>query len=1157
MGFEFTQDQQAVIDHKEGNLLVSAAAGSGKTAVLVERIAQMALRSQDPVSMDRILVLTFTNAAARQMKEKIEARIQQALEERPEDAFLEEQYHSLSMASIMTNHAFCLQILQEYITRIPELDPGFRVADETEMELLRLDVLAAVLERFYSRALAPQLSQQSEDFLTFMDAYGGSRQDSQIEDLLLQVYAFMENDPHPMEWLTRAVEQMNPASWKENGENIWKQLAAEQIEEELFAAFSLHEAAVRQFEAAGAGKQAENLRLAVASVLQAAEIEEKAKAVSQIAWPRMSYAAFKEDPDAQQEIKDLISQMKKAFTQAATLHATYWAPEAVSRLETLTFPAMRGMKEVLAAFDQAYRKAKQEKNLVEFSDFEHGALRILQEEAAAAELRERYQYIFIDEYQDSNPLQEAIIERIARCDENGQACNVFMVGDVKQSIYRFRQADPSLFLTKYETYGKTPHTRKLVLGQNFRSERPILEAVNFVFEALMHKESGELEYGQEERLYPARPENKESKIPELWVLETEAELDSREQSEQEARLVAGEILRLVREGLHYRDIVILMRSVSAQGEIYKKVLESKGIPVYAESSENFYDTQEIRTMMNLLHIIDNPRQDIPLMGVLYSPIVGMSEEELGRIRLAAPEADFYDALLSFCAQEAADACHQKAVDFLKRLDIWRDMASVNRVHDLLWKLYMETGFYLYAASMPEGSIRKANLDLLLEKSIAFEKGIYSGLYQFLRYVEKLDKYRKTQEEAKTLNEEEDLVRIMTIHKSKGLEFPAVFVVGLGRKWNTKDADSKILLHRKLGIGAAVMDSKRYVRYPSMTTEILKHQLLREMTAEEMRLLYVAMTRAQSRLWLVGTRKERQSTAEISAQWQMPPREALQARTYLEWVERIVQSKEGQALLYRVWHPSEITEEQADIKIRKEETAGPTAEQPEEQFDWRYPYENQSRIPVRLSVSQIKSQRGRDQEVETEEVKAFFLAPEQEEKREKPEAGGADRGTAFHAVMAQANWDCMANAQTLEKELDRLLQEGKISEEEKGLLNRRWVLQFAESALYQRIRSVEEVHLEKPFIMSLFLSELAELAPEMGYGGGEQPMMIQGMIDCYFREKDGWILVDYKTDYELSEKRLAGYRIQLALYAKALENATGIPVEEKMIYDVRRGKEIAC
>lgn len=1166
MGIVFTKDQQAVIDHQEGNLLVSAAAGSGKTAVLVERIIQMLLREQDPVPIDQILVLTFTNAAARQMKEKIEARLQQALEIRPEDPFLEEQYHSLTMASIMTNHAFCLQILQDYITRIPDLDPGFRVADETEMALLKLDVLANVLEEFYSEALSPELSQKSEDFLSLIDAYGGSRQDSQIEDLLLQVYAFMENDPKPLAWLDRAVEQLNPDHWQEAGENIWMQLAAAQIETELTAAAAMHQNLTRILTEAGAQALAEKFQAAIEELSEQQTVKAQALAAKKLAWPRMSYAAFKEDPQQEQQVKQLLGQMKESFKRAASLAETFWSQKTLDRMRTLTFPAMRGMRAVLQAFDKAYTKKKREKNLVEFSDFEHGALAILEDESVAADLIQHYRYIYIDEYQDSNRLQEAIIERIARRGEDGQPCNVFMVGDVKQSIYRFRQADPSLFLEKYETYGTTPHTKKLVLGQNFRSERPVLAAVNFIFEAIMHKESAELEYGEAERLYPAKPENDEAKAAELWVLETDPALDSRQQSEREAKLVADEIERLIQQGASYRDIVILMRSVSTQGEIYRKALEKRGIPAYAESSENFYDTQEIRTMMNLLHVLDNPRQDIPLMGVLYSPIAGFTEAELGMVRLAAPEADFYEALQIFAAQEMQDLCHQKAQDFMAKLARWRELARFNRVHDLLWRLYVDTGYYLYASSMPGGRVRKANLDLLLEKSIAFEKGIYSGLYQFLRYVEKLDRYRKSQDEAKILSEEENLVRIMTIHKSKGLEFPVVFAVGLGRKWNTRDVDGKILLHQKWGIGAAVIDSKRYVRYPSMTTEILKNELLKEMTAEEMRLLYVAMTRAQSRLFLVGSRKPKEEVVQPAADWRMETREVLQARTYLEWVEKVVSAKAGSPLIYRVWQlgcedeKAKEQEKTSGQQEAKEETRCPKSmseQELDQAFSWEYSQLWKSNIPVRLSVSQIKSRQMAETAQEPEEAKAFFVEAEENQAEGIQKTRGADRGTAFHTVMAQADWNSFQDADKLEKEVQRLLQEGRLSKEEEKILERSWIRRFADSDLYRRMLWQETIYLEKPFMMSIPLRELASFAPQLNYGADEQPMMIQGMIDCYFYEDGGWVLVDYKTDRTLDEQRLSGYRTQLALYAQALENATGISVKQRLIYDVRRGKEIIC
>ncbi len=1190
MEIRFTPDQQTVIDHQDGNLLVSAAAGSGKTAVLVERIVRMITDREKPVPVERMLVVTFTNAAARQMKEKIEGRIRLALEESQDDpsvsAFLEEQYHGMAMASIMTNHAFCLQILQDYITRIPGLDPGFRVADETEIQLLRVDVLAQVLENFYTKALEKELSTESKEFLAFMDAYGGMRQDSQVEELLLSVYDYMESDPDPLGWLERSVAQMDPENWRED--NPWQKFAISQMEQALAEGGSLlqslsrllREAALRSDgkTADKVGKLTKSLEESISFMDEVSVPQELALACRKIHWPKMSYAVFKGDPAGEAIAKELLQQMKKAFERVGDLYDSFWAVEAVDGLKSLVLPAMRGMQRLLLAFDAAYKETKRDKNLVEFSDFEHGALQILQDVAVAEDLRERFLYIYIDEYQDSSRLQEAIIDRIARKDENGQPMNVFMVGDVKQSIYRFRQADPSLFLEKYESYGKKANTRRLLLKQNFRSDSSVLDATNFIFESLMHTDSGEMEYDTEQRLYSGR-ENRETNETELYVLHSE-KMDSRQLSEAEARQVAKKIRQLTSAGRSYRDMVILMRSVSGQADIYRKVLEEEGIPVYAESSENFYDTREIQTMMNLLHVLDNPRQDIPLMGVLYSPIGGLSEAELGLVRLAAVEGDFYDALIAYAAKAKQDGLKEKIQSFLERLDRWRELARVDTIHDLLWKLYEETGFYLYASSMPGGNLRRANLDLLLEKSIAFEKGIYSGLYQFLRYVEKLDKNRKTQEEAKILGEDEDLVRIMTIHKSKGLEFPVVFVVGLGRKWNTKDLDRRILLHGQLGIGAETIDSQHYIKYPSMTKSAIRGQLAKEMIAEEMRLLYVAMTRAENHLLMFGARK---SEDEISApekivSWQMPASKVLQAHNYLQWIEEIIKNKAGSPLVH---HVIEVDEDEAEDAARemKTKTADQNVsdknskrtmteeEQLQKKFGWQYEEQWMSRMPVRLSVSQIK-QRQMEEELAEETNDQLVALPEEalpENEQQKKEVGGADRGTAFHAAMAQADWRSFENRMKLEAELQRLLAEGKITVEEEKLVSRNWLLSVGRSNLYRRMMAAEKIYKEKPFMMSLPLSELTQLTGETWQteflteeirSSGEE-IMIQGMMDCYFMENDSWVLVDYKTDWELDAQRLEGYSLQLKLYAAALERATGVKVQERILYDVRRGKEILC
>ena len=1201
MKYRFTPDQQAVIDHQEGNLLVSAAAGSGKTAVLVERIIRMITDRENPVPVERLLVVTFTNAAARQMKEKIEARIREALEsscqEADTSAYLEEQYYGMAMANIMTNHAFCLQILQDYITRIPGLDPGFRVADDTEIQLLRIDVLAKVLERFYTEALKPQMTKESEEFLAFMDAYGGMRQDSQVEELLLSVYNYMESDPDPLGWLERSIQQMDPSSWTK--ENPWQVLAQEQLcrdledgREEFEKLIDLMKAATVNLDAKNVDK-VEKLIMALKETVESLELYEEpaqlALACKNLSWPRMSYACFKNEPMKEALAKELLTRIKDAFGRVGELYDSFWAEDALDGLKSMVLPAMRGMKQLLLAFDSAYKAEKREKNLVEFSDFEHGALEILQDEAVAADLRERFLYIYIDEYQDSNRLQEAIIDRIARKDESGQAINVFMVGDVKQSIYRFRQADPSLFLEKYEYYGERANTRKLLLKQNFRSDSSVLEATNFIFEALMQRESGEMEYDEEQRLYQGR-EDAEQKKAELCVIRAD-HLDSRQLIETETLQVAERIKQLADEGREYRDMVILMRSVSGQADIYRKVLESKGIPVYAESSENFYDTREIQTVMNLLHVLDNPRQDIPLMGVLYSPIANITEAELGQIRLASAEGDFYDALVSYSQNARPGKLQQKVCGFLSHLTQWREWSKVDTIHDLLWKLYQETGFYLYASSMPGGALRRANLDLLLEKSIVFEKGIYSGLYQFLRYVEKMDKNRKTQEEAKILGEDENLVRIMTIHKSKGLEFPVVFLVGMGSKWNTKDLDRRILLHGRLGIGAETIDSVNFIKYPSMTKQAIRGQLLREMVAEEMRLLYVAMTRAKYQLLMFGsTSKEDEFIGEKKEiGWKMPPAKVLQARNYLQWVEEILRCKADSPIVYRMIQmdgaETEEAEENRSNLIRACHVEEEIAERDREEqdvtrlFAWEYSAKWLSGLPVRLSVSQIKQRRLEEAEeeqqslmkvVDTDQVEPegfvdVDMKDSQTTAMQKREAGGADRGTAFHTVMAQADWNCFEKWSKLETELKCLREEGKLTQQEEQLVNRNWLLSFGRSSLYNRMMQSGKIYKEKPFMMSLSIRELKQMAGDVWQAeyltdavlASDEEVMVQGMMDCYFMENGRWVLVDYKTDYELDEEKLQSYGLQLRLYAHALQKATGITVGEKILYDVRRGKEILC
>lgn len=1189
MAIAFTPEQETIIQHREGNVLVSAAAGSGKTAVLVERIVQMILDPNDPVPVDQILVVTFTNAAARQMKEKIRQRIEEALDDRPEDLFLEEQYHAMAVSSIMTLHAFCLRIMEEYITRIPDLDPGFRVADETEMLLLKTDVLAAVLERFYTEALKPEPGQESQDFLAFMEAFGGSRRDNQVEERLLSIYQFMQSDPDPMGWLARSVAALDPDTWHapREGEQAavgWSRLVEQKVQTLVQQGWAAYQALDEQFARALQALHLTEKELARGQKLRAALDEawdavhfEAAGAViaeqcSRIAWPRMSYDLFKEDPQQAELAKQTVSRMKEAVGRCGSFYASFYAPEAQKRQRELVLPAARGMAQLIRAFDAAYQAAKHEKNLVEFADFEHHALAILQDAQICADLRDQYRYIYIDEYQDSSPIQEAIIEKIARKTAEGQSCNVFMVGDIKQSIYRFRQADPTLFLEKYQSYDRqavAPRPRLLVLSQNFRSSRSVIAAVNDIFEALMQTESAEMEYGDDQRLRPGLAEEAQGRPAELWVLEAPQGEDSQAKIEAEAALTARQIESLLAEGYAKRDIVILLRSIAQQGEIYRKALAARGIEAYTESSENFYDTLEVRTVLNLLHIIDNPRQDIPLMGVLHSPMVGLSAAQLGQIRLAARQADFYEALLAFAQGDPASDTVQKVKRFLNQLSGWREAARRYTVHDLLWKLYRETQYDVYVSSMPGGALRRANLDLLLEKSIAFEKGMYSGLYQFLRYIEKIDKNRKTQEEAKILGEEEDLVRIMTIHKSKGLEFPIVFVAGLGREFNRRDQRDALLLHAKLGIGVDAVDAQHYVRYKTATKAVLQEQLQKEMIAEEMRLLYVAMTRAQKQLIMVGTRAARKEEPFASCgPWKMPPEQALQAKCYLDFLLPILQHNENIAVAYHAVPmdqlPSEEDKKKAPDPVIEEAGELQETEQIEKRLSWQYPNAWASRVPLRLTVSQIKTQRRWEEEEDEKSETAYFIA----ESASAHEPGGALRGTALHTVLAQADLIKLREAASCEAEIQRLVTSGNMSADMGKLVNRSWLQRFAASSLCDRMVQSQRYYRERPFMMRMSLAELAEFSEALAYGGRSADgkmneslqqayIMVQGMIDCYFEEAGGLVLVDYKTDWILDEEKIEGYAVQLRLYERALTRALQKPVVQRILYDVRRGKEIEC
>ena len=1056
---QWGENQLQIIRHREGNLIVSAAAGAGKTSVLVERIVQMILDSEHAYRLDQMLIVTFTKAAAGQMKERIFRRIQELLNTEDgvgaeQRAYLQEQLALLPGCAIMTIDAFCLQVLRKYIAQLPQLDPGFRTGESNEMELLAGDVLEEVLEDFYERE---DEGRERDEFDAMVEQFAGRSEDKDLEPVLRQIYTFMQSMPEPWEWLDKSVEN------------------------------------------------------------------------------------YKGQP---------------------------------------LYPALRGVRNVLQVFHQAFLQEKMSRSIVEFSDMEHFAKQILWKDGAptqaAQELSEQYDAIFIDEYQDSNMLQEVILNSIARRDEEGNAQNIFMVGDVKQSIYSFRFAQPELFLQKLEDYHLDRNPRKIFLQKNYRSRAEILTGVNEIFEYLMRKECGGVEYSGEQALVPggATPEpdpGMEDFYPKIYSLSVGANPNQQSKHELEALWVAEQIETMLREGKRYGvrdekqggyrplrpgDIVILLRSAKEMGSFYQKALEDRHIPASAKQSDRFFDTPEICLALNLLRVIDNAQQDIPLEGVLHSPLFGFTSEELAQIRVESDRSLPFHEILARYAQEGEDLfLASRLQEFYGKLEQWRQWSECLTVRELLSRLYRTTGLYEYVGSMQDGERRRINLDLLLSRSEEFEQGIYSGVFQFLRFIDRMKAREQDYEEA-SRGYGGNVVQIMTIHGSKGLEFPVVFLCDTGREFQLKDQRQHVLLHLEEGIGSYWLDPEKMLYFNTEIRQNILERKKQENYAEEMRVLYVAMTRAKDRLIVTGTGKEswEEGTGEDT---RLTVEEILKARSVMGWLYPILTRRKGHH-----WHleTAVIGEGVAESEeAAPEEVSEKPPQYTEEELNrkllWRYPYAWRNELPVLLSVSQLKKEAVIE-EAEQEFSWDELLQPAEEEREDTP-VRGARGGTAFHEVVARADLSELATDAGRKEVLHRLAVQGILTEAEEKAFPMSWLQQFGASALCRRMRSSSSLLREESFLCGFTPQELHSLVPHFQVpeeADEDELIIVQGVIDAAFLEDGQWILVDYKTDRYFSAETLAMYQTQLAIYGQALGRITRRPVKEKILYQVRSGKE---
>ena len=1184
---KWTEEQQKVIDTRDRNILVSAAAGSGKTAVLVARILALVTDPAHPVDIDRLLIVTFTNAAAGEMRQRIRDALEARAEEAPENAHLQRQLVLIHNAQITTIHSFCLQVLRSHFHMIG-LDPGFRIADEGEMLLLRQDVLKETLEEAYELGAGEVHTTETEEFRQLLEQLAPGKDDQAVQNALLQVYQFSLGQPWPDEWLAGCrMAYCRPDKEETPPEPDWVRFVVKDtksvladVREEILYAITLCQAEHGPY----MYEKAMQDDLAMVEALQAADdYRELAKAFAVSGtYTRLS---TKKDESVSKEQKEQVQELRAGIKDAlASVRVQYFydRPEALEETFYASGVVVRALTRLVERFMEKLTEKKREKNVLDFSDLEHLALEILvvhdetgiQASPAAMEYAEQFKEIMIDEYQDSNLVQELILNSVAGRGR-GEA-NRFMVGDVKQSIYRFRLACPELFLEKYQTYRELENACRIDLHKNFRSRSEVLDGVNEIFRQIMTENLGGIVYDKDAMLYPGAvfaPDSGEARrLPEFLLLDPE----DQDKQEAEARLVGMQIQQMVGSfpvwdakrsayrPMAYRDIVILLRTVSGWAETFGEVLSDMGIPCFTGSQKGYFSAVEVRTVLAYLEVLDNPVQDIPLAAVMRSPIGGFSDEALAKLRSASEERRFYDCCIAY-RDNGEDAALRLALDtFFRQMEYFREKAAYTPIHLLLWEILDVTGYGAYAAALPAGRQRKANLDMLVEKAIAYEATSYRGLYHFIRYIESLKRYEVDYGEASLGTESDDTVRIMSIHKSKGLEFPVVFVSGLGKQFNETELRGRLALHSSFGIGCDYVDTTLRLRQPSLLKKVIQKTSALENLGEELRILYVAMTRAKEKLILTGVvpnasqKLEAWQTLNVRAMETLSYSTLTKASSYLDWVlPALLQHSGKDCFLLRVLSAEDLLEESKEAKasdlwrVLEHPKEEPEARRYLERvFSAEYPYEQEQAISGKVSVTELKKQTQLPEEHE-----GLELYPVKESKGTVPRFRAAEttmpgsmRGTIYHTFMENLDFH---KKDVLETQLEEWIKCGKMTRDEAAAVRISDIRRFLESDIGLRMERAEEggrLHREQPFVLGVPAHEIRSCWQS------EELVLVQGIIDAWFEEDDGIVIVDYKTDRVRTMQTLAGrYHIQLEAYAKAVARLTGKTVKECGIYSFCLGR----
>ncbi|MDR1540628.1 MAG: helicase-exonuclease AddAB subunit AddA [Clostridiales bacterium] len=1228
----FTEEQLAAINTTGRDLLVAAAAGSGKTAVLVERIMRLIANNEKPVDIDRLLVVTFTEAAASEMRERIEKALVAKLEADPDDERATRQLALLPMASICTIHAFCRKIMKQYFNLV-DLDPEFRVGDEAELKLIRFQVMEDLFEEEYAL-------EDNADFFELVECFGGGKtQDIGLGELVERLCDFIESSPYPADTLNKYEAMFSLESEERLDKTPWAQILKNEAARELegvLESISRAESICR--EAEGPDRYLAALssdRDQALAILRASHgaLEELYQEI--LAWKPMKLPAYRKSDERsseaqrekvkairQKEIKDRISGIRE--------DCFFKSPEAMAK----DVMDLQGLVSKLARLARIFRanfaEAKKERNLVDFSDMEHFCIEILLTDKAddpsptiaAKELKARYVEVMIDEYQDSNALQELILTAAS-------GASRFMVGDVKQSIYKFRRANPYLFIDKYERFssdaGNSEGGLRIDLSKNFRSRASVLNACNFFFSQIMDKTVGEVAYDSKQALYPGaefpskRLELYKTEVDLVEYVKPEKEDDAQDEPDEknkleelskqalEAQVIAQRIksfldpkdplmvldaatrdLRPCRMG----DIVVLARSIAGVSNIISDELKRLDIPAYADASASFFDSIEVITAMSFLRAIDNPRQDLHLVTILHSPVYGLSPDELMDVRQAAENGSFYGCVKAYMELGLDTRASRRIKAFMEDLSRWRKRCVFLPVSGLISEVYEDTGYFNMAGAMPAGAVRQGNLRALREKAVEYETTTFKGLFQFIRYMERL----KASGADMAVNGQApgggEFVRIMTIHKSKGLEFPVVVVAMLGKNFNMADEKENIIFHQELGLGPVRFDVLQRTKSNTLPHFALSKKIRLENLSEELRVLYVALTRAKEKLVLTGCVSDLQSHLEKwcvfanASEAQIPKHYRARCKSFLDFLAPcLARHRDGEILRERAGEaanlgsaffcdPSEFdvrlhfgqAERIMSLKSREasnarlEELKGIRAgsnysgleKEIEKKIWWSYPYRNQMDVPSKVSISEIKRlcysevYKG-GQELPETSAGIYFEQPQF--MREGRFITNVERGTAIHTVMEKLDIYRHTDAQSILALLDELERKNFLSHIEKKAIPVYKLVRFANSELAARMRRSGGIMRETPFVMGL-RHEIMLPGRNADKNLPSELVLVHGIVDCFFEEEDGMVLVDYKSDsvneeskWSLAEK----YRIQLQIYADAIVRGTGRKVKQALLY----------